>query len=140
MRYAAWSSLLGAAGVSLALAACGDTPEQTGSTSGTTTTTTTTSSGMGGMGGAMTTGTGGSGTGGAGGQWGNPNLLNGGDPMTADDHTGQAMVDIMFPVGGFKYAPPCITVSTKTKVTFTGDFVAHPLVGGQILNGAKKPD
>jgi plastocyanin len=59
-------------------------------------------------------------------------MVNGCDPATAEDHTGQANVSIDFGGAlGFKYAPACIKVSPGTSVTFNGSFVSHPLAGGQ---------
>lgn len=62
-------------------------------------------------------------------------LVNGCDPAKVEDHTNQAAVEIKFGdavTGFFKYAPPCISVSKGTKVTFTGLFAAHPLRGGEV--------
>jgi len=69
-------------------------------------------------------------------------LLNGCDPATATDLSGTNPT-IDFPVGGSKYAPPCIKVAVGDKVTWdpgASSFTAHPLVGGAVENGAKVPD
>jgi plastocyanin len=59
--------------------------------------------------------------------------LNGCDPVTALDKTGQANVAIAFGGAlGDSYSPSCIKVSVGTKVTFNGDFSSHPFQGGDV--------
>jgi plastocyanin len=58
-------------------------------------------------------------------------------PDLAEDHTGEAAVSIAF--GGTllkaAYAPRCLRVSAGTEVTFVGEFIHHPLAGGEVLDG-----
>lgn len=56
----------------------------------------------------------------------------------AEDQTGKADVTITFT--SFAYTPACVKVSAGTKVTFSGDFASHPLVGGEVSGGTKFPD
>jgi plastocyanin len=66
--------------------------------------------------------------------------INGCDPNTATDLTGQAQVMIAF--GGAEgnlYTPRCIKVDVGTELVFNGNFDLHPLVGGEIFNGQKEP-
>src|SRR3954467_9272292 len=80
-------------------------------------------------------GTGGSsGTGGSTGTGGSSSgsLINGCDPATAADHTGDANVDVTFPNGGITYAPPCIKIKAGSTVTWKGDFSKHPLLAGTV--------
>lgn len=65
-------------------------------------------------------------------------LLNGCDPATAMDLTGQDPVTITF--GAFFYDTPCIRVAPGTKVIFSGAFASHPLAGGTIVGAVKTPD
>jgi plastocyanin len=72
-------------------------------------------------------------------------LINGCDPATAEDHTADANVDVMFGGAnpGFKYAPACIRIKAGSKVTFKaagGDFGAHPLTGGEVKNNVATKD
>jgi plastocyanin len=113
-----------AAGLSCSLVACGDDTTDTTTTTTTTSGTTSSSSGTGGGGGA----------GGAG-----PDLFNGCDPATAVDHTADAMVTIMS-VGSTTYDPKCIKVAAGTEITINSNFTIHPLVGGEIVDGASIPD
>ena len=72
---------------------------------------------------------------------GGANLINGCDPMTAEDKTGQASVTISFgALSGLKYVPACINISPGTQVIFSGNFSIHPLVGGTFKDGVKMPD
>lgn len=64
--------------------------------------------------------------------------LNGCDPATAIDLTGESQTTITF--ASFAYNPPCIRVSPGTKVTWSGSFPGHPLVGGKVVGGMKVPD
>jgi plastocyanin len=57
-------------------------------------------------------------------------MVNGCDPATAEDHTADSSVTIMFPVGGLKYSPACIKIAKGSSVTFSGSFMNHPLSGG----------
>ncbi len=41
---------------------------------------------------------------------------------------------------GYKYAPPCIKIKSGTTVTFKGDFVTHPLSGGEVVGGTPMVD
>jgi plastocyanin len=69
---------------------------------------------------------------------------NGCKQSTAADHTADTAVTIGF--GGANgspalgYAPQCIKIASSTKVTFSGDFTIHPLIGGTVLNGSASPD
>jgi plastocyanin len=67
-------------------------------------------------------------------------LLNGCDPATAEDHTGQATLSVNFAGAGTAYTPKCFKVSAGTQVTFTGQFNAHPLVGGVVVGAVATPD
>lgn len=71
-----------------------------------------------------------------------PELVNGCDPATATDLTGQAAVTIEFGgAHGLAYAPPCVCVSAGTRVTFSGQFATHPLLGGWVTDSnTKAPD
>jgi plastocyanin len=40
----------------------------------------------------------------------------------------------------FQYVPRCILISAGQTITFTGDFAAHPLVGGTAEGAFKTPD
>jgi plastocyanin len=64
--------------------------------------------------------------------------INGCDPASATDLTGQDPVTITFDF--FFYNPPCIRVSPGTKVIFSGQFASHPLAGGKIIGGVEMPD
>jgi plastocyanin len=101
----------------------GDTSTSTSSTStGSTSSGTSTSSGSS------------SGTGG-------PMLVNGCDPTALVDHTKEAAVEIAFGgATGYKYAPPCIKIKSGTTVTFKGDFVTHPLSGGEVVGSTPTAD
>src|SRR4051812_502087 len=61
-------------------------------------------------------------------------LINGCDPATAADHTGDANVDITFPnsTTDYTYAPACIKIKKGGTVTWKGDFSAHPLSAGTV--------
>jgi plastocyanin len=66
--------------------------------------------------------------------------VNGCDLTNATDLTGMATTSVAFGGGvGFTYAPKCIKVTQGTVVTFNGDFVGHPFVGGQVAGGSKVP-
>lgn len=68
-------------------------------------------------------------------------MLNGCDPATATDMTGQSTVKINFGGAlGLVYAPPCIKVSPGTSVSFSGDFSFHPLRGGTVVGFMVTPD
>jgi plastocyanin len=56
--------------------------------------------------------------------------------------TAGASPTIAFGVSGFTYSPPCLTVSPNTTVTFSGDFVTHPLRAGVApnTNGTGSPN
>ena len=113
----------------------GTTTGGTGGTGGDTSTGGTTTGGAGGTG-----GTGGSATGGTGGTGGSTMsmLVNGCDPATAEDHSADATTTITSM--GLKYSPPCIKISAGASVTFSSNFGAHPLVGGEFVDGMKQPD
>jgi len=117
MRNATWFGMFCVAGLSCALAACGDdTSTTTSTTAGTTTGQATT--GSGGAGGAA------------------PVLINGcnEDPAMAVDRTADAMVAIAN-VGSSSYDPKCVLVAVGTEVTFNVNFATHPLVGGEVVGG-----
>jgi plastocyanin len=121
-----------------AFSGCGDQPETpTGATSGPV-------SGAGGTVSGSSAGTGGAGTGGAGtggtGTGGSTATLNGCDPATAMDFTGQATATIAFGGSlGLAYSPACIKVKAGTMVTFNGDFSTHPLQGGVATSATDTP-
>jgi plastocyanin len=60
-------------------------------------------------------------------------LVNGCDPSTAGDLTGQTSVTVVF--ASHYYQPRCFLVSAGTEVVFDGNFQAHPLGGGTVENG-----
>ena len=62
--------------------------------------------------------------------------------VDAADLTGHAAVTIEFGgAHGFHYAPACFRVSAGTRVTFSGAFGEHPLVGGEVTDSTTKvPD
>jgi plastocyanin len=136
-------SLAGAA----AVGACGSSTTSTASTAtgGSASTSSKASTGTGTAGSATTGSTGGSattGTGGAAGTGGSSTgtSVNNCTAAAATDMTGMATVSIAFGgATGLKYAPPCIKVTSGTKVTFTGDFTTHPLQAGVIANGTATP-
>jgi plastocyanin len=39
-----------------------------------------------------------------------------------------------------EYSPKCIRIAAGQSVTFSGSFLSHPLVGGEVVNGTKTPD
>jgi plastocyanin len=67
-------------------------------------------------------------------------LLNGCAPTTAVDLTGLPATTITFGGGGNMYDPPCFKVSAGTAVTFSGNFSAHPLAGGEVIGSQDFPD
>jgi plastocyanin len=69
---------------------------------------------------------GGSGDGGSG-----PALLNGCSLATADDQTAAAEVDIDWVLS----TQECIRISAGSTVNWNGNFVSHPLVGGDVADG-----
>ena len=148
MRSTTFFGIIAVLTTSAALAACGsdttsgstgtggsgDSTSSAGGATATSSSTTTTSS--------TTTGTStssastSSGTGGAG-----PSLVNRCDPTALVDRTKDATVEITFGEAvGYKYAPPCIKVKSGTMVTFKGSTLAHPLAGGEVVNGAAMVD
>ena len=58
------------------------------------------------------------------------------------DLRGEPDVTVQFGVGFdiFDYALECIIVTPGTRVTFSGSFQSHPLVGGEIVGDAAEPD
>jgi len=78
-------------------------------------------------GGTAACGGGTAGTGGSAGSGGSPALVNGCSIDTADDHGGQATVDLAWTLP----TQECIIVDQGTVVTWTGDFGLHPLSGGE---------
>jgi plastocyanin len=66
--------------------------------------------------------------------------LNGCNPVTAANHTGTSSVNINFQGTGNSYLPPCIRVSVGTSVVFNGNFNAHPLEGGKVVQGVNQYD
>jgi plastocyanin len=77
---------------------------------------------------STTTGTGGAtGPGGS----GTATIVNGCDPSSAEDQTGENLVMIMFGGSlGDAYSPACVKVAQGSGVMFMGDLAAHPLAGG----------
>jgi plastocyanin len=68
--------------------------------------------------------------------------VNGCNATHATDLRGDTDVTVQFGVGVdiFDYAPECIIVTPGTRVTFSGSFATHPLVGGEIVGDTKEPD
>jgi plastocyanin len=46
---------------------------------------------------------------------------------------------VTFGTTGFTYVPPCIRVDAGTTVTFSGNFLNHPFVGGEVINSVRVP-
>jgi plastocyanin len=68
-------------------------------------------------------------------------LVNGCAPDEIVDLTGQAQITSLFGgTIGHTYRPRCFIVSVGTRITFEGNFKAHPLVGGEISGGTGIPD
>lgn len=65
-------------------------------------------------------------------------LVNGCDPLLAEDHTGDAETVVMSV--GLAYAPKCIRISAGSSVKFQSNFVSHPLVGGEVVGVTEMPD
>ncbi len=63
--------------------------------------------------------------------------INGCDAANTEDHTSQANVTIT--QSGLTYTPKCIRVNVGTIVKIDADFTFHPLLGGEVVNGAKVP-
>ena len=83
-----------------------------------------------GAGGTAGTGSGGAGGGGA--------MLNGCVSATAVDKTASATTNVAF--SNIVYEPACIRIKAGSSVTWSGDFVQHPLEGGTINGTVKTPD
>jgi plastocyanin len=64
--------------------------------------------------------------------------LNGCDPATAEDHTADAETTVT--QAGLEYSPKCIRIAAGSTVKFMSTFAAHPLVGGEVVDGVKTPD
>jgi len=87
------------------------------------------STGAGGTGGSAA-GTGGTaGAGGAGGAGGGGTMVNGCASTTAVDKTASTTTTVTFS-DLLVYDPPCIRIKVGSSVTWSGNFVAHPLQGG----------
>ncbi len=70
-----------------------------------------------------------------------PPMLNGCDPLTAVDETGESEIEIRFGGElGYAYQPGCTAVSSGAIVIFVGEFSAHPLVPGRIDGSEVVPD
>jgi plastocyanin len=69
-------------------------------------------------------------------------VLNGckADGSDATDARGMGPQNITFGVGSLTYKPKCLLVDQSQTVTFTGDFVSHPLTSGEIRNATECPD
>jgi plastocyanin len=68
-------------------------------------------------------------------------VVNGCDPASARDATGQAEVEISFGgVHGYNYVPACLRVSAGTRVLFRGPFDVHPLGPGALVDGRIEPE
>jgi plastocyanin len=66
--------------------------------------------------------------------------INGCDLSNLEDFTGVSTVNIAFGgTLGLVFKPKCIKVSAGTQVTFNGNFVGHPLVGGEVKSGVEIP-
>jgi plastocyanin len=66
-------------------------------------------------------------------------VVNGCDMTTATDYTMMAPPPITFANGNFTYAPKCIKVKAGAMLTFNGNFVSHPLLGGVVAGGMAIP-
>jgi plastocyanin len=86
-----------------------------------------------GSGGGGQAGSGQGGSGGAGG--GGSATFNGCTQGAAADHTADATTTISN--AGLSYTPKCIRIKAGASVVFQTDFVAHPLVGGEVAGGMK---
>jgi plastocyanin len=127
-----WMGLLCVTVMGGALVGCGDDTEPN------TTGTNATGTGTGGMGGTGGAGGGMGGMGGAGGGM-MGSLINGCDPATAVDHTKDKMVTVNFGPQP-KYEPACIRIKVGSQVTFSGNFMFHPTVGGTVSGLMATPD
>jgi plastocyanin len=68
-------------------------------------------------------------------------ILNGCAPGEIVDRTLTAEVTIEFGnTLGHKYAPRCLRISAGTRITFSGNLLQHPLVGGTVREGVRSPD
>ena len=122
--------------LSLTIVACGG-DDESGSGGSTSTSATTSASSSDATSTSGTGGSGGMGQGGMGQGGENPNLINGCDPETAQDFTGDG-VDIEFV--SFYYDPPCVRAKLGDKIRLLGDFTAHPIQGGTVVGGVATPD
>jgi plastocyanin len=64
--------------------------------------------------------------------------VNGCDMSTATKVTVTSTI-VTFANGNLTYAPKCIKVTQGTVVTFNGNFVSHPLLGGTVTGGVGTP-
>jgi plastocyanin len=64
--------------------------------------------------------------------------VNGCDMSTATKVTVTSTI-VTFANGNLTYAPKCIKVTQGTVVTFNGNFVSHPLLGGEVVGGVGTP-
>jgi plastocyanin len=68
-------------------------------------------------------------------------MVNGCTSATAIDKTAATTVTINFGAdGGISYEPACVRIKTGTSVTFSGDFMVHPLQGGTATGSRLTPD
>jgi plastocyanin len=96
----------------------------------------TTTNGSTGAAGGGAGGTSGTGSGGAG---GGGMMVNGCDPTTAVDKTASATTSVAFG-NSLMYDPACIRIKVGSSVSWSGNFVEHPLVGGTINVTTMTPD
>jgi plastocyanin len=123
-----------ALGVALVGNCGGDDTSTTGAGSGGSTSASSSgTAGTGGAGGSTT------GTGGSGGSGGAATMLNGCDSSTATDKTASTNTTVTFD-DTLVYTPPCIRIKAGSSVTFTGDFMLHPLQGGTVNGATRTPD
>ncbi|MCA9622123.1 MAG: hypothetical protein KC731_24035 [Myxococcales bacterium] len=122
-----WMGMLGVATLVVgSLAACGGDDEGSGGSSTGSGTGTGTETGTA-TGTSTGTGTGTNTGAGTGSPSGMPDLVHGCSLAMAEDMTGQASIDVEWNFGHKR----CILVDAGTIVNFNGNFVAHPLAGGE---------
>ena len=89
--------------------------------------------------GGSATGQGGSAGAGTGGAGGGGTMVNGCDSTTAVDKTASGATTVTFSDLQV-YDPACIRIKAGSSVTWSGNFVLHPLEGGTVNGSAKMPD
>ena len=67
--------------------------------------------------------------------------MNGCDEATAEDHTTDATTTVEFGgAAGLKYNAACIAIAAGKSVAFKGDFAAHPLQAGVVVDMEATPN